>query len=108
MHFLTPGAAWLSRLEAEYPQPPDFFSATLVRFAGLDPDDEELVLFARGVRALEGEANDFERRLRQRAAAALRAATALRHGNDMTDVGGGLYACALIRYLIEEEKTHEA
>ena len=98
---LTPGAAWLLRLEAEYPQPPDFFSASLIRFAGLCADDEGLALFACGVRALEGEANDFERRLRQRAAVALRS------GSDRMTIGGGLYACALIRFLIEEEKKHE-
>lgn len=100
---LTPGAAWLKQLEAAFPEPPDGFSATLFRFAGLAPDGAALALFAQGVRTLDAKQNDgeFERRLRQRAAEALRA--------DSHDarIRGGLYACALIRYMIEEDEDHE-
>lgn len=98
---LTPGADWLSRLEAETPEPPDFLCASLMRFANLPPGDEALKLFALGLRALDGgdpaEAAAFDRRLRQRAA------VALRDGSKKN--GGGLYACALIHTFIEEERT---
>lgn len=101
---LWPAPVWLMRLEDEYPEPPDFFSATLAGFhASRGIDDHSVRLFALGVRLLDGDRDDgrFERRLRQRAAVCLRS-------NRMTDeytLGGGLYACALLRYMLKEEKT---
>lgn len=95
---LSPGAAWAARLEAAYPEPPDFFCASLKRFAGMPPDGEALRLFALGARVLDGGDgfSSFDRRLRQRAAEALRAQS--------PSIGGGLYACALTRYLICEKE----
>ena len=83
---LTPGAVWLQRLEAAYPEPPDAFCAAFRRFEG-PPDAEALRLFAMAMKPLDGGAPDpmYEKKLRQRAAVALR-----RH-----ETGGGLYACAL-------------
>ena len=94
---LSPGPKWLAALEAAHPEPPDFFSASLRRFAGMEPGAEQLRLFAEGAKALETGAGTeaFDRRLRQRAA------ECLRNGID----GGGLYACALIRTIIEEERS---
>ena len=101
--YLLPGPQWLTELEAQFPDPPDGFSASLARFAGRPPEQEAVALFARGARILDGEGDDggFERRLRQLAAEALRRAP------NEPDAGGGLYACALVRYWMEEEKRHE-
>ncbi len=111
---LTPGPAWLERLEARFPEPPDAFSATLARFRGLTPEAESLVLFALACKLLDGAADDrrFDRRLRQRAAECLRLnangeAAAPRGGHPSPSEpnsprGGGLYACALARYIIME------
>ncbi|MBR1821884.1 MAG: hypothetical protein IJ769_09715, partial [Clostridia bacterium] len=96
---ITPGTAWLIGLEADWPDPPDLFCASLFRFAGRTPDDESLALFALGARVLDGEMNDgrFERRLRRRAAECLRL-----ERTQPTAHGGGLYACALLRHFIKE------
>ncbi len=96
---LTPGPAWLERLEARFPEPPDAFCATLARFRGVPPEAESLALFAQAVKLLDGAPNDdrFDRQLRQRAAVCLR----LNQNNNITH-GGGLYACALARYIILE------
>lgn len=93
---LTPGPAWAARLEALFPAPPDFLSASLARFGG-PPDGEAPGLFAEGLRALDGGPGfeRYDRRLRQCAARRLR---------DGGLTGGGLYACALVRYLIESER----
>lgn len=100
--FLSPAPEWLARLETQYPAPPDPFAASLARFAARAPDADSLALFALGVRVLDGESDDgrFERRLRQRAAACLRLNRAQNEPN-----GGGLYACALVKHIIEEERT---
>lgn len=92
---LTPGPDWLSALEDEYPAPPDPFCAAFVRFRGM-PGPGALRLFALGMKILDGGPYDpaFDRRLRQTAAETLR-----NHAS-----GGGLYACALIRYIIERER----
>ena len=89
--FLTPGNAWLARLEDEFPDPPDHLSATLSRFRGIEAEGEILRLFALGVKALDGGESPerFDRLLRQRAAVCLR-----------EKVGGGLYGCALVRILL--------
>lgn len=95
---LTPGASWLSRLEAAHPAPPDFLCETMLRFAGRPSDARALALFALGARALDGgdpiEAAAFDRGLRRHAAAALR---------ENNQYGGGLYACALLKHLIDLE-----
>ena len=90
--FLTPAHTWIARLEDEYPDPPDHFCATLSRFRGLEADGESLTLFALGAKALDGgeSLERYDRLLRQRAAVCLRA----------KDGGGGLYGCAVVRYLI--------
>ena len=90
---LTPDAVWLRRLEAAFPDPPDFLCETLLRFRGRAPDGAALRLFARGARLLDGEKDDgsYDKALRRQAAEALRKGS-----------GGGLYACGLMRYLIKE------
>ena len=100
--FLTPDPTWPARLEAAFPVPPDPFSASLSRFAGRPADGESLALFALGAQILDGGRDDggFGRRLRRRAAACLRLNRTLGEPN-----GGGLYACALVKYIIEEERT---
>lgn len=92
---LTPGPEWLYRLEGSCPEPPDALSTSFQRFSG-DIDVEALSLFAEGMKALDGGTWDakYDRRLRQRAAVCLRERLP----------GGGLYACALVRYLIEKER----
>lgn len=82
---LTPGPAWLERLAARYPEPPDFLCASLRRVDG-DPDEATLRLFARIMKALDGGPVDpnCEKALRQRAAVCLREKR-----------GGGLYACGV-------------
>ena len=88
---LTPGTGWLRALEAAYDEPPDFLSASLRRFIG-PPDDGARRLFAMGLKCLDLSRNypAYDRALRQRSAIALRGGCA----------GGGLYACALVRYAI--------
>ena len=96
---ISPGPQWLARLEAAYPEPPDEFCRGFQRFAGRGIEAESLVLFALGARLLDGDGDDgrFQRRLRQRAAVCMR--------NNAASCGGGLYACALLKHLIEEEST---
>ena len=90
---IWPGAEWMSRLEARYPVPPDHLSASLARFSGMQPDPDNIVLFAHGIRILDGDPiRDYEIRLRQRAAVCLRQHTF-----------GGLYACGIVNYLINKE-----
>ena len=95
---LTPGPDWITRLEADWPEPPDSLSATLIRYRGLSPDGAVLSLIAMGLRALDGgqEGPAYDRLLRQRAALCLRAPDRYSPG--------GLYACALIDHLIERER----
>ena len=91
---LWPGDVWMDALIRQYPSPPDFLCASLVRFAALPADEESVRLFAMGLRALEGEADlPFERRLRSRAAVCLR-----------TGGGDGLYACGLLVHRINKNK----
>lgn len=89
---LTPGQRWLDALEARCPEPPDMFCASLARFAGREADPAALRLFAMGLRLLDGGRGGdlWEKQLRQRAAQCLRAG----------EGGGGLYACALLRAII--------
>ena len=96
---LTPGPDWLERLEAAFPEPPDAFCEVFARFRGMGPEPESLALFALAVKRIDGAADDgrFEKRLRQRAAECMRL-----NANDITAHGGGLYACALARYILME------
>ena len=91
---LYPSACWLEALSARFPAPPDVFCASALRFAARPIEPESLRLFALGVRILDGEsgAEAYDRRLRNRMAVCLRSGG-----------GGGLYACALIKYLIERK-----
>ena len=95
--FLSPSKTWISRLEVEYPDPPDHFCATLSRFRGRNADDASVALFALGIKALDGCASPalYDRQLRQRAAVCLRA-----HAG-----GGGLYGCAILRSAIRNQGT---
>ena len=94
---LTPGPAWIDAVEAAFPDPPDALSASLSRFRGLPPDPESLALFAMLTRALDaGEsAAKPDRPLRQRAATVLR----LNARGDPPQ-GGGLYACAVVVWML--------
>lgn len=98
---LYPGEAWLARLEAEYPKAPDTLCESLRRFAGLTPDTHSLGLFTLGAKAMDGGegAEEFERLLRRRAAECLRLN---RTQPDANPRGGGLYACALLRFEMKE------
>ena len=100
---LSPGPIWLKALEARFPGPPDAFCNSLFRFAGQDPEEESLMLFALGTRVLDGGDGDerFDHALRQRAAECLRLNGIHPEGPTR---GGGLYACALLHHLIEEER----
>ena len=99
---LHPGWVWLIRLEERFPVPPDTFCEALFRFSGLPPEGESIALFTRGLRVLDGESDHsrFDRHLRQRSAQCLR----LNRMTPQKTHGGGLYACALVRYYIEEER----
>ena len=90
--YLLPDESWIRRWERRFPDPPDDLCAGLARFRGQAPDRENLLLFAQGAKLLDGSATKEEitaygRRLRQRAALALRGGC-----------GGGLYASALINF----------
>ena len=94
LHIL-PDKTWM--LELEKQDPPDQLSETLIRFRGAEPDEAALILFARGLKLLDGgaaphEAAAFDRAVRQRAAAALRG-----------ENPGGLYALSLLNHQIQKE-----
>ena len=97
---LRPAEVWLTRLEADCPDPPNALCRSLLRFRGLSPDGESMKLFALGIRCLDGGdgAARFDRQLRQRAATCLRLNAM--NPNDPTR-GGGLYACALLDHELE-------
>ena len=92
---LSPGEVWMDRLAERFPSPPDQLCASMERFNHLPVDDASLRLFARGLKALEsGEGVAFyDKTLRQRAAVCLRSGG-----------GGGLYACALVHYLLKGDR----
>ena len=90
--YLLPDNLWLARWERRAPEPPDDLCAKLYRFRGEAPDRDNLLLFARGLKLLDGGATPediaaYDRSLRQRAAMALRGGC-----------GGGLYAASLIAH----------
>lgn len=91
---LWPAEAWLKRLEDQFDTSPDFLCSTLERFKKLPVDEDNLNLFALGMRCLDGDNSiiDYEKRLRNRIAVCLR-----------SDVGGGLYACGLLNHIIKED-----
>lgn len=91
---ILPDADWVAAYEARIPDPPDHLSRTLLRFRGIEADMDNLHLFARIAKLLDaqpspGETEACVRALRNRAALALRGGC-----------GGGLYACACVRALL--------
>ena len=90
---VLPDESWIEKLEKQFPEPPDHFSKTLLRFRGQRPDRTGLLLFVQGLKLLDAdyeptpaEMSAYDRALRQRCAEALRGGAC----------GGGLYAAALI------------
>lgn len=90
---ILPDAGWFLKLEEGCPEPPDFFSKTLLRFSGLLPDQQNLLLCVQGLKLLDpgstptpADISAYDRTLRQRCAEALRGGAS----------GGGLYSAALI------------
>jgi len=85
---LSPDASCLTGTEEAFPEPPDFFCASVARLKGIPPSPEALALFARGIRLLESsvpeERRGFHQKTRELAAVSLRNRT------------GGAYACGLI------------
>ena len=95
---LLPDASWLARWERRTPEPPDDLCAKLQRFRNTPPDRDNLLLFARGLKLLDGGAAPediaaYDRTVRQRAAVALRGGC-----------GGGLYAAALIAHQLNRKE----
>ncbi len=93
--YLLPEPAWLLRWERRFREPPDALCESLARFKGMPPDRENLSLFARAAKLLDGhpspgEVEALDRELRQRAAVALRGGC-----------GGGLYAAAILLHMLD-------
>ncbi|MGN0183982.1 MAG: hypothetical protein ACI4AL_02595 [Aristaeellaceae bacterium] len=91
---ILPDAQWVAEYEAAIPEPPDHLSRTLLFLRGVDADLDNLHLFARIAKLMDaqpspGEIEACDRALRNRAALALRGGC-----------GGGLYACACVRALL--------
>lgn len=91
---ILPDAQWVAEYEAAIPEPPDHLSRTLLFFRGVEADLDNLRLFARIAKLMDaqpspGEIESCDRALRNRAALALRGGC-----------GGGLYACACVRALL--------
>ena len=96
--YLLPEGSWVRRWERRFRQPPDALCASLARFRDAPPDRENLALFARGAKLLDGHASPEElaacdRAVRQRAAFALRGGC-----------GGGLYACAILLSMLNDKE----
>jgi len=90
---ILPDESWLLQLEGQFPEPPDHFCKSFLRFRGQHPDRNNLLIFARGAKLLDpgstplpAEISAYDRALRQRCAEALRGGAS----------GGGLYASALM------------
>ena len=84
---ISPGAERIDQFERARPEPPDFLTRSLKRLCGLPVCGEALAVFAEGLRRAEhGDAEDYDRRVRQLAALCLRRSC------------GGAYACAVILY----------
>lgn len=91
---LIPGNKWISRLEQCWKDAPDHLCQTFIRFRGMVPDEKTRLLFALGVRILDGDSvPDYEERLRKCAAICLR-----------TSSGGGLYGCGILNHLIKRSQ----
>lgn len=95
--YLLPDASRIYRMERSAEQPPSELSASLLRFKGSVPDEENIKLWTQGIKLLNAKRDDaaikaYDRALRQRAACALRGAC-----------GGALYACALIDARLQSE-----
>ncbi|MEA4898859.1 MAG: hypothetical protein VB067_05260 [Christensenellaceae bacterium] len=92
---ISPGRAMIEALERQYPPPDDALYRQLGRLRGRPVSDAELALLASALKRLEigGRADpDFERKLRQTAAACLR-----------TGNGGALALCRSIQIVSKEE-----
>ena len=90
---ILPDESRIIRTEEAHPEPPDFFSKSLLRFKGETPDRANLLLCVQGLKLLDAgstptpaEISVYDRTLRQRCAEALRGGAS----------GGGLYAAAII------------
>jgi len=90
---ILPDESWIVKLEQQFPEPPDFFGKTLLRFRGELPNRQNLLLCIQGLKLLDAdyeptpaEMSAYDRALRQRCAEALRGGAC----------AGGLYAAALI------------
>ena len=88
---ILPEPRWFLKLEKN--EPPDFFSKSLLRFRGISPDRQNLLLCVQGLKLLDAgceptpaEIAAYDRALRQRCAQALRGGAC----------AGGLYAAAII------------
>ena len=93
---ILPDAHWVADFEAGIPEPPDHLSRSLLRFRGVEADLDNLHLFARIAKLMDaqpspGEIEACDRALRNRTALALRGGC-----------GGGLYACACVRALLNQ------
>ena len=93
---ILPDAQRIAEYEAAIPEPPDHLSRTLLFFRGVEADIDNLHLFARIAKLMDaqpspGEIEACDRALRNRAALALRGGC-----------GGGLYACACVRALLNQ------
>ena len=90
---ILPDESWIIQLEQHFPEPPDFFSKSLLQFSGQWPDRQNLLLCVQGLKLLDegsvptpAEITVYDRFLRQRCAEALRGGAS----------AGGLYAAGLI------------
>ena len=91
---ISPDISWAIQLEAQFSDPPDHFSASLMRFRNQPPTDAAMQLFIRGAKLLDAKSPDadidlFDRAVRKHAAYALR-----------SGFGGGCYALALMVFLL--------
>lgn len=95
--FLLPDADYIEAFERS--ESTDFLCQSLTRFRGQKPDMENLKLFAEGAKladmdnAPEAETDAYDKKLRRRAALALRGGC-----------GGALYACAFINAQLQSQK----
>lgn len=95
--YLLPEASWVVRWEGCLPEAPDQLCGSLLRFRGTTPNRDNIQLFARGAKLLDGrpspgEIEIFDRDIRRRAALALRGGC-----------GGALYGCAMLLHRMREK-----
>ena len=97
--YILPSAEMLADFESAFAQPEGDLSRSLYRFCGRSANEENLCLFAKGLKLQEKpdlrQLSLFEREIRQRAAYTLRT----------KGTGGGLYALALLLEQIERNEV---